>query len=81
MVNDNPVSRLPLSRFKNLEGVRADVENTISKPATGRKRFGKKRKATGAKPPPMKVKINSKKTSTASKKEGMNVVFYESKKE
>lgn len=69
LVNDNPVSRLPMSRFKNIEGVRNDVANTLNKPGTGRRRFAKK-KPVAPKPPPMKVKIKSTKSGKLSRKEG-----------
>lgn len=31
LVSDNPVSRLPLSRFKNLDGVKSEVSQTLNK--------------------------------------------------
>ena len=69
LINDNPVSRLPLSRFKNVEGVRNDVSNTINKPATGRRRLIKK-KPVAPKPPPIKVKVKTTKSGKLNRKEG-----------
>lgn len=31
LISDNPISRLPLSRFKNLDGVRSEVAQTLTK--------------------------------------------------
>lgn len=58
IVSDNPVSRLPLSRFKNYDGVRSEVVQTLHKSGPGTKAP----KSSGAGKPPIKVKV--KKTSS-----------------
>jgi len=57
IVDDNPISRIPLSRFKNLEGVRNDVAATLNKSLTGRKRFNRKNNLLSK--PTIKVKVNN----------------------
>lgn len=54
LIGDNPVSRLPLSRFKNLEGVRSDVSQTLNK-STVTARVP--RAVYSNNKPPLKVKV------------------------
>ncbi|CAI2386922.1 unnamed protein product [Moneuplotes crassus] len=62
LIDDNPISRLPLSRFRDIDGVRENVSSTLKKKKAGRKRFVRKKKAS-MKKAPMKVKITKKSKS------------------
>jgi hypothetical protein len=54
LVGDNPVSRLPLSRFKNVDGVKNDVIASLMKQGPA----GRLKKATSFKDkPPIKVRV------------------------
>lgn len=59
LVEDNPISRIPLSKFKTLEGVRTEVSNTLRKagPVSKMQNYV----VTKENKPPIKVKIKAKK--------------------
>lgn len=54
LVSDNPISRLPLSRFKNLDGVRSEVSQTLTKSKPAAKVL---KSAYSKNKPPLKVNV------------------------
>ena len=75
LVEDNPISRIPLSRFKNLSGVRTEVINTLNKtgPVSKIQNYIVSKEVK----PPLKVRItkNTNKANTKLTKAGSRSVI------